>query len=240
MKAMLSQDLEFYHDKVGVTNYEQNLNATQNMFNSDTDLQRELLSEFTEVHPVPGYGAIQTGVTHALAQAVSQGVRLNNDKPVLSHAIQGCDIVNGRFINSKLIERLRQCDGLIFGSPTYMGGVAAQFKAFADATSELWSEQQWAGKLAAGFTCGSNLNGDQSMTLQYISILASQHGMLWVGLDAPQGFGERRVNRLGCQFGVTAHAPDGKAHPEDLATAEYLGRRVATLVSHRGQKVSVP
>lgn len=61
MKAMLSRDLEFYHDKAGLTNYQQNLHATENMFNSDTDLSRELLPEFTEVHPIPGYGAIQTG-----------------------------------------------------------------------------------------------------------------------------------------------------------------------------------
>lgn len=61
MKAMLSQELEFYHDKAGVTNYQQNLQATENMFNSGTDLSRELLPQFTEVHPIPGYGAIQTG-----------------------------------------------------------------------------------------------------------------------------------------------------------------------------------
>ncbi|GAB3012568.1 nuclear transport factor 2 family protein [Bowmanella dokdonensis] len=61
MKAMLSQDLEFYHDKAGVTDYQQNLKSTMNLFSSDSDLTRELLPEYTEVHPVPGYGAIQSG-----------------------------------------------------------------------------------------------------------------------------------------------------------------------------------
>ncbi|WP_088329650.1 nuclear transport factor 2 family protein [Lacimicrobium sp. SS2-24] len=61
MKAMLSEELEFYHDKAGVSDYQQNLAATKKMFNSDTDLRRELLPEFTEVHPIPGYGAIQSG-----------------------------------------------------------------------------------------------------------------------------------------------------------------------------------
>jgi NAD(P)H dehydrogenase (quinone) len=68
-----------------------------------------------------------------------------------------------------------------------MGGVSAQFKAFADATSELWCQQEWAGKIAAGFTCGSAMNGDQTSTLQYLVTLANQQGMLWVGLDSAQG-----------------------------------------------------
>ncbi|MDF2180355.1 nuclear transport factor 2 family protein [Aliiglaciecola sp. CAU 1673] len=61
MKAMLSQDLEFYHDKAGLSDYQQNLQSTINLFNSDSDLTRELLPGSTEVHPIPGYGAIQTG-----------------------------------------------------------------------------------------------------------------------------------------------------------------------------------
>ncbi|WP_088329633.1 flavodoxin family protein [Lacimicrobium sp. SS2-24] len=173
----------------------------------------------------------QTGVTQALAQSIRQGLEYQPHTTVICHALEGREILNGRFINMALIERLRHCDGIIFGSPTYMGGVAAQFKAFADATSELWCEQQWAGKLAAGFTCGSNLNGDQSMTLQYMSTFASQHGMLWVGLDTPRGFGSHGVNRLGCQMGVTACTTTGKADSADLDTARYLGQRVARLAS---------
>ncbi|SEA76748.1 nuclear transport factor 2 family protein [Alkalimonas amylolytica] len=60
-KALLSEDLEFYHDKSGLTNYQQNLKSTESMFNSGTDLRRELLPEHTEVYPIPNYGAIQTG-----------------------------------------------------------------------------------------------------------------------------------------------------------------------------------
>ena len=51
-------------------------------------------------------------------------------------------------------------DALTFGSPTYMGGPAAQFMAFADATVERWSEQRWRDKLAAGFTVSSALTGE--------------------------------------------------------------------------------
>lgn len=67
------------------------------------------------------------------------------------------------------MQSLQECDVIIFGSPTYMESVAAQFKAFADATSYFWSSQRWAGKVAAGITSDTGLNGDQTSTLQYLS-----------------------------------------------------------------------
>ena len=54
--------------------------------------------------------------------------------------IVGDDIVSGRLQNNKLLSVVDAADGVIFGSPTYMGGPAAQFKAFADATSDRWNE----------------------------------------------------------------------------------------------------
>jgi NAD(P)H dehydrogenase (quinone) len=146
------------------------------------------------------------------------------------YRIQGKDIVNGRFVNYDVLNYLKDCDAILFASPTYMGGVAAQFKAFVDATSELWCKQEWAGKVAAGITCGSALNGDQSSTLQYFVTFSSQHGMYWVGLDAAHGYKDHGVNRLGCQLGVVAQTTTDIADKADLATAKYLGRRVAELV----------
>ena len=47
---------------------------------------------------------------------------------------------------------LDRADAIIFGSPTYMAGPSAAFKAFMDATSGRYAEQAWADKLAVGFT----------------------------------------------------------------------------------------
>lgn len=104
-------------------------------------------------------------VTGQLAQAVISGIKDHECVEVVEHRIQGVEIVEGRFENSLLFESILDCDAVIMGSPTYMGGVSAQLKAFADASSEYWSEQQWTNKVAAGFTCGSTLNGDQSNSL---------------------------------------------------------------------------
>jgi NAD(P)H dehydrogenase (quinone) len=150
---------------------------------------------------------------------------------VYKHKILGTEIKEGRFSNPTLFERLLESDAIIFASPTYMGGVAAQFKAFADASSEYWSEQMWSGKLAAGLTCGSAPNGDQTATLQYFVTLASQHGMFWVGLDSAYGYKDHGVNRLGCQLGVVAQTVGETANEIDLKTAKYLGRRVAGLLN---------
>jgi len=156
----------------------------------------------------------------AFSEIEKEGIEL------ISHQILGKEIIEGRFINQELMSSLHSCNAVIFGSPTYMGNVAAQFKAFADATSDFWECQKWAGKVAAGITSGTGLNGDQSSTLQYFSTLSSQHGMIWVGLDAPFSDKVKAVNRLGCQLGVTACSPDGEVHSTDIESAKFLAHRV--------------
>jgi len=166
-----------------------------------------------------------TDVTGRLMEAAYR--ELEKEKiELVFHRIVGKEIIEGRFINPELMQSLHECDAIIFGSPTYMGSVAAQFKAFADATSDFWSSQRWAGKIAAGITSGTGLNGDQTSTLQYLSTLSSQHGMIWVGLDAPYNDHAKAVNRLGCQLGVTACSVDGEVHEKDIASSKYLARRV--------------
>ncbi|EIA1494501.1 flavodoxin family protein [Vibrio parahaemolyticus] len=173
----------------------------------------------------------KTDVTGQLAQAIAAGAEQQGECEILSHRIEGSEIIEGRFVKPNLMDELAECDAIIFGSPTYMGGVAAQFKAFADASSESWYHQKWANKVAAGFTSGGALNGDQSCTLQYLQTFAYQHGMMWVGLDKISNSGEQNLNRYGVQGGIVAQGEDGKLHSSDIATAEYLGKRVAALVS---------
>ncbi|EJB8451645.1 flavodoxin family protein [Vibrio parahaemolyticus] len=178
----------------------------------------------------------KTDVTGQLARAIAagveqQGIKQQGECEILSHRIEGSEIIEGRFVNPNLMDELAEYDAIIFGSPTYMGGVAAQFKAFADASSESWYHQKWANKVAAGFTSGGALNGDQSCTLQYLQTFAYQHGMMWVGLDKISNSGEQNLNRYGVQGGIVAQGgEDGQLHASDVATAEYLGKRIAMLV----------
>ena len=170
-----------------------------------------------------------TGATLSLVEEAKNGV-VSVGVEAHIFQIEGRSIIEGRFSDSSVFKQLHECDAIIFASPTYMGGVAAQFKAFADGTSDFWSMRAWSGKLAAGITCGSSLNGDQSSTLQYLSVLASQHGMIWVNLDLPNEKNSFSLNRLGCQMGVVAECVNGTINKKDLETAHYLGKRVAEFV----------
>ena len=59
---------------------------------------------------------------------------------------------------------LDDADAIVFGSPTYMAGASAPYKAFLDATSPRYADQRWHDKLAAGFTNSAGLNGDKLAT----------------------------------------------------------------------------
>ncbi len=59
--TLFSEDLEFFHDKTGLTNYAQNMEVFKTNFAKGSPPQRELIKASMEVFPVPGYGAVQTG-----------------------------------------------------------------------------------------------------------------------------------------------------------------------------------
>ena len=179
----------------------------------------------------------QNGHTSVLAEACCQEMR-DLEVDTYSYRIKGEEIVQGRFTNKDVFANLANCDAIVFASPTYMGGVAAQFKAFVDATSDLWTRQEWAGKYAAGITSGSSLNGDQSTTLLYLITFANQHGMLWIGLDAAHGFKDHGINRLGCQLGVSAETANEGINEIDLESARYLGSRIVRILFQASQNRS--
>lgn len=172
-----------------------------------------------------------TGTTVRLAEAVADGCHSVPEVTAALLRIEAADIEQGRYHNRTVINAIDRADAVIFGSPTFMGSVSAQFKAFADATAgEYWGEQLWADKIAAGFTVGTGYCGDTLHSLHYLQILAAQQGMLWAGLDLA-GAGDRKApNRLGAQAGVIVRAVDGAIETPDLHTAFYLGQRVARLV----------
>lgn len=132
---------------------------------------------------------------------------------------------------------LDEADAIIFGTPTYMGGPSAPFKAFLDATSARWAEQRWKDKLAAGFTNSAGASGDKLATLQQLALFAMQHGMVWVGLGLLPGNvtsdgSPEELNRLAGFLGAMAQShsdagPDVAPPVTDQRTAEFLGRRVA-------------
>jgi NAD(P)H dehydrogenase (quinone) len=180
-----------------------------------------------------------SGHTQLMAEAIAAGIQSAGDNPQLLR-ITGDQMNNGRWQDESLIEALDKADGIVFGSPTYMGGVAAQFKAFLDAMSSVWVAQRWKDKVAAGFTHSSSLSGDKQGTLLYLATNAAQHCMIWVGAgDLPSHYvGETDgVNRLGSFLGVMGQSPMTMADSQatldsgDRLTAEKFGQRIAAIAN---------
>lgn len=171
------------------------------------------------------------GHTKKQAEAVEQGAQSTPDTKVEMLAIDK----EGNLSDTDWVT-LAKADAIIFGSATYMGGPAWQFKKVADTSFKPWRTQEWKDKVAAGFTNSSSLNGDKFSTLSYLHTLAMQHGMIWIGAGLkPSSKKESTrddVNWLGGFSGLLAQSPvdatpEEGPSPGDLETARIFGRRVA-------------
>src|SRR3974390_2889052 len=124
---------------------------------------------------------------------------------------------------------LVQCSGLILGSPTRFGNMAAPLKYFLDGTGALWLSGALAGKPAAVFTSTQTMHGGQESTLLSMMLPLLHHGMYLVGLP----YTERALSSTrsgGPPYGAShvAGVQEGLTEEERLL-AQALGRRVAEL-----------
>lgn len=69
--AHFTKDMEFYHDKGGLMNYEGNLQASRRLFETNKTLKRTLVPGSLQVWPIKDYGAIQTA-EHRFCQGASR------------------------------------------------------------------------------------------------------------------------------------------------------------------------
>ncbi len=127
---------------------------------------------------------------------------------------------------------LAGCDGLVLGSPTRFGNMAAPLKYFMDSTAELWLKGTLVDKPAGLLTSSGSLHGGQETTLLSMALPLIHHGMLWVGIP----YTERAVNET-----RTGGGPYGASHvatswnetisDDERALAAALGKRVARLAT---------
>jgi NAD(P)H dehydrogenase (quinone) len=178
------------------------------------------------------------GHTHTLAEAVQAGAASVAGTTVDLIRLADTDIQNGRWKNDAAVATLNSADAIIFGTPTYMGGVSAQMKAFIDACGGIWYQQGWKDKLAAGFTHSQGLSGDKLNSLQGLFINAMQHSMIWVGPgQMVQGPAPENINRLSSYSGAMAatYPAENPVSSGDKETARLLGVRVAEMVKRFGK-----
>ncbi len=129
-----------------------------------------------------------------------------------------------------VLEDLTRCQGLVLGSPTRFGNMAAPLKYFLDQTTNTWFAGDLSGKPAAVFTSSGSLHGGQEITLMTMLIPLLHHGMLITGLPYSES-ALRHTTRGGTPYGASHVAgDDGKAPPSEheRELARALGRRIAT------------
>ena len=125
---------------------------------------------------------------------------------------------------------LKEADGLLLGSPTRFGNMAAPLKHFLDSTSELWLAGTLADRPAGVFTATSSAHGGQESTLLSMTLPLLHHGMLIVGVPYTEAaLFDTRTG--GSPYGAThlATAWNTALSKDEIAVAHALGARVARI-----------
>jgi NAD(P)H dehydrogenase (quinone) len=124
---------------------------------------------------------------------------------------------------------LRECGGLVMGSPTRFGNMAAPLKHFLEGTGAPWLNGALDRKPAGVFTSTGSMHGGQESTLLTMMVPLLHHGMYLVGLPFTAE-GMNRTRTGGTPYGASHFAAvkaDPKLSDDERELAQLLGRRVA-------------
>ncbi len=179
------------------------------------------------------------GSTAALARQICRGVessgeihaRLRTVPQVAATTVHADPAVPDEGPPYASHQDLVECAGLILGSPTRFGNMAAPLKYFLDGTSSQWMSGALTGKPAAVFTSTQSMHGGQESTLLSMMIPLLHHGMFLVGIP----FTESALTETksgGTPYGashVAGVSGGGNLSEAESALAFALGARVASL-----------
>ncbi len=134
---------------------------------------------------------------------------------------------------------VRDCAGLVLGSPTRFGNMAAPLKYFIDGTSGLWMSGALVDRPAAAFTSTASLHGGQEATLLSMMLPLLHHGMVFCGLPYGEA-GLMTTTAGGTPYGASHWSgQQGTRAPDvtELGLARALGRRLGrlSLALHRAR-----
>ncbi len=180
------------------------------------------------------------GATEALAREVCHGIdsvrdtaaRLRTVPPV--SAVTEATEVSVPQDGPPYVTRddLEECAGLVMGSPTRFGYMAAPVLYFLDGSGSEWLGGTLAGKPAGLFTSTSSLHGGQESTLLTMAVPLLHHGMLIVGLPYTEPLltsTETGGSPYGASHVSWNRSPD-QLSKEEIHLARALGQRVANIV----------
>ena len=189
------------------------------------------------------------GATAGMARKIAQGVEqvsgmramLRTVPEVSAHYDATGDSIpdDGPLYCSE--EDLANCSGLVMGSPTRFGNMAAALKYFIDATSPLWMSGALIDKPAGVFTSTSSLHGGQESTLLSMMIPLMHHGMVLTGITYGES-GLMQTRAGGTPYGASHHAGiDNQAALDEVEAQLCLaqGKRIAMLARSLARAVEL-
>ncbi|KAK1434845.1 hypothetical protein QVD17_00599 [Tagetes erecta] len=137
-------------------------------------------------------------------------------------------------------DQLTEADGFLFGFPSRFGVMAAQCKAFFDATNSLWETQALAGKPAGIFWSTGFHGGGQELTALTAITQLAHHGMIFVPLGYTFGSGMFEIDEVkgGSSYGAGTYAGDGTRNPTELELQQafHQGKYVSEITKKLSRK----
>ena len=186
----------------------------------------------------------RTGSVEALAEQIAIGARSEGAEVRLRRAREfvGPDIIakapgwaeSAAAMNARHEQPTEAdaewADGIIFGTPTRFGGVAAELKAYIDSLGGLWFQGKLVGKAGSVFTSTSSVHGGNESTLISLYNPLAHLGMIIV----PLGYADPVLFRAGTPYGASS-VVNGRditaASADELEVARFQGKRVAQVAS---------
>ena len=178
------------------------------------------------------------GKTAELANLIARGVEDTGCSATLRTVAEVstvCEAVEDNIPDSGApyvsLAEFKDCDGLIIGSPTRFGNMAAPLKYFLDSTSGLWLSGAMSGKPAGLFTATSTIHGGQESTLLSMMLPLLHHGMVISGI--PYTEAELHTSTSGgSPYGAShfsGNHNENTISDEEKKLCFALGKRIANL-----------
>ncbi len=186
----------------------------------------------------------RNGAVASLARQIARGVeevdcmsaRLRTVPPVTAVTQTAAQAVPDDGAPYVAKQDLAECTGLILGSATRFGNMAAPLKHFIDGLGAEWASGTLVGKPAAVFTSTATMHGGQEATLLSMMLPLLHHGMLLVGIP----YSEPTLSSTrsgGTPYGashVAGTQDDLPLTDDEKILARALGRRVARVAAKLG------
>lgn len=180
----------------------------------------------------------QSGHVRDMAEQIARGIesvencvaKLRTVSPISTVCEATEDVIPKKGHLYASHDDLKNCAGLVLGSPTRFGNMAAPLKYFIDQTSDVWLSGSLISKPAGVFTSTGSLHGGQESTLLSMMLPLMHHGMLIMGLPYSESTLMTTTDG-GTPYGASHLAGANSDRPlsdNEMQLCRALGQRVAT------------